>query len=384
MSVALPTLDPMSAAASAALCAHLQNQIAETGPMSFAQFMQAILYTPGMGYYSAGSRKFGAEGDFVTAPEISPLFSGCLARQCQQILAQVTDGVIFELGAGTGTMAKDILLTLTEMNALPTAYWILEVSADLKARQQTLLRDALPDFFANIHWLDRLPEQAWSGVLLANEVLDAMPVEKFKWVEGALQQFNVVNKADGFDWQLAPVTNPDFLAQFEALDIDFADGYESELNLALQSWVQSTTHLLQRGAALLIDYGFPRHEFYHPDRNRGTIMCHYRHHAHDDPLIFPGVQDVTAHVDFTAVAEAAVMADLDVVGFTNQAAFLINCGLTELAPVEQIKQQFMLSQQIKKLTMPQEMGELFKVIALARDIDEPLLGFLAMNQLGRL
>jgi SAM-dependent MidA family methyltransferase len=340
------------------------------GKIPFARFMELALYAPGLGYYTAGAQKFGEQGDFVTAPEISPLFAQCLARQCQQVLEQLEDGVILELGAGSGVMACDLLLALEQLACLPKQYLILEVSAELRERQRLYLAKKIPHLFNHIVWLDALPAEPIRGVIVANEVLDAMPVHLFCLTEtGDTQEIYVVREQDNFVWEQE-------------------GGYTFEKNLMLPAWIKSISDCLTQGLILLIDYGFPSHEYYHPDRTSGTLMCHYRHHAHTDPLILVGLQDITAHVDFTAVAEAAVATNLQVAGFATQAAFLLNCGLLNLVVdrvSDNIKQRVLSNQQIQKLTSPAEMGELFKVIALTRDLDEiELLGFTLYDQRGRL
>lgn len=350
--------------------------------------MELALYAPGLGYYSAGSQKFGEAGDFVTAPEISSLFSRCLARQCQQILEGLEQGVILELGAGSGRMASDLLQEMERLNCLPQQYFILEVSAELRERQRLLFQTEIPHLFDRFVWLDRLPIKPLLGVVLANEVLDAMPVHRFQLTpSGEIKEFFVARKQDELVWELADPSSSLLTQQIYTLGIKQYP-YESEINLLLPTWLKSLSECLQHGLILLIDYGFPRHEYYHSDRTMGTLMCHYRHRAHTDPLLWLGLQDITAHVDFTLVAESAVAADLHVAGFTTQAAFLLNCGLLNLTTEEMlgdIKQRLLINQQIQKLTSPAEMGELVKVIALTRRIDETnLIGFRSYDQRGRL
>lgn len=388
MQATLPSPDATALAHSERLHAHIVRDIQQSGPISFARYMQLALYAPGLGYYSAGAQKFGEAGDFITAPDMSPLFSRCVARQCEQILAHLPEGDILELGAGSGAMAAEMLQTLAQSKTLPAHYYILEVSADLKDRQQTFLKQTLSsELFSHVVWLDRLPEQPINGVIVANEVMDAMPVHKFVQQEG-VKEYYVTYKDEQMQWHIDQPSSPELTQRVSSLNIDFSEHYESEINLLLAPWIASLSDCLERGLILLIDYGFPRHEYYHHDRTMGTIMCHYRHHAHSDPLMYPGIQDITAHVDFTAIAEAAVENQLDVVGFTHQAGLLMNLGITDLLAEVQQQQdtvtQFNIQQQIKRLTLPSEMGELFKAIALTRDIDEPLWGFAMMNQLERL
>lgn len=359
------------------------------GKIPFARFMELALYAPGLGYYSAGAQKFGEQGDFVTAPELSPLFAQCLARQCSQVLEQLGKGDILELGAGSGVLACELLQELARQHCLPEHYFILEVSAELRERQKRLLSEKIPYFVEKVIWLDCLPEKPIKGVIMANEVLDAMPVNFFRLTaEQVIQEFYVSRDQDDFAWHLDMPSNALLTEQVKKLNIITLNHYDSEINLLLSPWLKSISQCLAQGLVLLIDYGFPRHEYYHPDRAMGTLMCHYRHHAHTDPFKWIGLQDITAHVDFTAVAEEAVAADLQVTGFTTQAAFLLNCGLLNLIPAARdgnIKQQLLINQQIQKLTSPAEMGELFKVIALTRGLEElDLLGFTQHDQRVRL
>ncbi len=382
MSNTLTVSDPIAKQHSLRLVQQLVQEIQSQGPMPFARFMQQALYAPGLGYYSAGACKLGEAGDFVTAPEISPLFSRCVARQCAQVLAEMDGGVVLELGAGTGRMALEIMRELERVNCMPAQYLILEVSADLRQRQQQLLQLELGDLFERVVWLDRLPEQI-NGVIVANEVMDALPINLFRWIDG-VQEGMVDYKNEQFELVYQPAELA--LEQaVEQLGIPFENGYCSEINLIMPTWIESLSETINQGLLLLIDYGFPRHEFYHPERRQGTLMCHYQHQAHSDPLINVGLQDITAHVDFTTVAEAAVANDLMVAGFTHQAAFLLNCGLTDFVNAEQsVVDHYQVAQQIKQLTLPSEMGELFKAIALTKNFDQPLLGFQSMDQRERL
>lgn len=348
------------------------------GALPFTEFMTQALYTPGLGYYSAGLRKFGAKGDFITAPEISPLFSQGIAKQCQPFLTAFEQSMILEFGAGSGIMAAEILKELERLNCLPHQYLILEVSAELRQRQQTTLQTQIPKLFNRIHWLDRLPSQPISGVILANEVLDAMPIHRFRLDAETVAEFQVSYQEDRFVWQESPTPNQSLRIAVESLRHQLPVGYISEINLALPAWLQSVADSLLAGLVLLIDYGFPSREYYHPQRSHGTLMCHYQHYAHDDPLILVGLQDITAHVNFTAVAEAAMTAGLSVAGYTNQANFLLACGLIELlSTLDPNNTPYYLqqTQAVKTLILPSEMGELFKVMALTRHWDKPLLGF---------
>jgi SAM-dependent MidA family methyltransferase len=384
----LPTPDADAQAHSDRLVAKIREEIgAHGGKITFAHFMELALYAPGLGYYSAGSRKFGEQGDFVTAPEISPLFSRCVARQCQQVLTDLAVGNILELGAGSGTMAVEILKELEHLKALPKAYFILEVSADLRQRQEQKLTEEVPHLMDRVQWLDKLPETGFCGIVLANEVLDAMPVHRFRITAAATSELYVGYDQTGFCWQTGPLSNEQLQEWINQLHDTLPTEYESEVNLAAEAWIHTIAQMMQKGLILIFDYGFPRHEFYHPQRDTGTLMCHYRHRAHPDPLILVGLQDITAHVDFTALAETAGIAGLHVSGFTSQAFFLLSTGLDEM--VHHVHggdshDYWKVIQQVKKLTLPSEMGELFKVMALTRNYDEHLIGFSQMDHRGRL
>jgi SAM-dependent MidA family methyltransferase len=350
------------------------------GWLDFARYMELALYEPGLGYYSAGARKLGADGDFVTAPEIAPVFSRCLATQCAELLAPAGGDGLLELGAGSGALAAELLLELELLGALPRRYAILDRSAELRDRQLHTLRARAPALLPRVEWLDRLPE-GWRGGILANEVLDALPVARFRMREGRARPLGVgwsqgtlVSEEGPEDPQLARA-----VARIEQdLGTPLAEGYESEINLGLEPWLAGIAGALGRGVLLCIDYGLPRREYYAPDRNRGTLRCHYRHRVHDDPLWRPGLQDIGAWVDFTAVADAALAAGLDLAGYTTQAHFLLGCGLAdqlERAADRPDVERLRLSQQVQLLTLPGEMGERFKVIALASRYDAPLRGF---------
>lgn len=347
------------------LLTYLENEAnKQGGVLSFADFMKIALYAPGLGYYSAGMTKIGKDGDFVTAPEISSLFSKCLANYCS---GQPT---ILELGAGTGKMAADLLLHLKEKNQLPHRYFILEVSADLKERQQVLLQKTLPDYYEHIEWIASLDNFSFKGIILANEVIDAMPVHLFKISEQNEVLEGVVTKRDN-DWVLdyQPPITPELSAAVLALALP--KFYQSEILLTLSPWIASLAKCLEQGKMLFIDYGFLQHEYYHVSRNTGTLMCHHRHRAHADPMQNIGLQDITAHVDFTALELAAKKCGLKVEGFSNQASFLIHNGLLALTKhidFNDIKTSVKVSQEIQVLTSPHEMGELFKVMAFSKGL----------------
>jgi len=377
MTLPLPSSDAL--AHSEALCGRIRDEMAAAGGwMSFARFMELALYAPGLGYYSGGSQKFGQAGDFVTAPEISPLFGRTLAAQVAQFMAHSGPDIL-EPGAGTGALAADLLLELEDMGQLPEHYWILELSGDLRQRQQATLSRRAPHLLPRVSWLDELP-QAFSGVVLANEVLDAMPVHRVHWTEaGIFDQGVSLDEAGNFVWQDRPATGA-LLAAAEKLPV--VAPYVSEINLAARAWIAEWARILGRGVLILIDYGFPEREFYHPQRNQGTLMCHYRHHAHGEPFHRPGLEDITAHVDFTAVVEAGVSAGLDLLGYGSQGQFLLNCGLTRMlerhTPPEGTagSHYLRLASGAQKLISPSEMGELFKVMILAKGVEEMPLGFL--------
>ena len=381
MNTSFPQPDSEAVTHSAALLASIQTLIARQGGwINFAQFMDAALYTPGLGYYSGGAKKFGLSGDFVTAPEISPLFAKTIARQALQVLSslktQNKQADILELGAGTGRLAKDLLLELSKLEQLPTRYMILEVSAHLREVQQATLKAALPDdLMKRVVWLDALPER-FDGLIFANEVLDALPVHIVKKTLAGVLEMGVVSAQEGLAWQAKPATLTALNIFFETTDL--TDGYTTEICLAASGLVASLAGVLQSGMLLMIDYGFSRAEYYHPQRNQGTLMCHYRHRSHGDPLVYLGLQDITAHVDFTRVAEAGVVNGLELVGFVTQAQFLINAGITELlqsVPATDSASYLPLVASAQKLLSPAEMGDLFKVIAFEKNLDIPFIGF---------
>jgi SAM-dependent MidA family methyltransferase len=391
MSANLPAPSPDALVHSAKLCELIRRDIAAQGGwIPFSRFMELALYAPGLGYYTAGARKFGAAGDFITAPELSSLFGRTLARQLVEVM-QASTPHILELGAGSGKLALDILVELDKLDALPERYSILEVSADLRERQQALLREKLPHLAARVHWLDALPEKI-SGAVIGNEVLDALPVHLLYWDSAAASHTANISRGERkqavlergvalngtrFIWQ---ERLPESAALLDiARNIHVPDDYLSEVSVAARGLVASLCECMDKGALLFIDYGFGAREYYHPQRARGTLMCHYRHHSHDDPFYLPGLQDITAHVDFTAIAEAAIDHGAHFLGYTSQAHFLFNNGvmdlLAEVSP-QDVKVYAPLSAQLQKLTSPAEMGELFKVIALGVGMDQPLAGFL--------
>lgn len=371
----LPAPSPAAQALSDQLSALIAQEIkAAGGWISFARYMELALYAPGLGYYSAGSRKFGAGGDFITAPEMSPLFGRCIARQLAQLHGEGLHSVL-EIGAGSGALAAELLLEMASLDGAPERYFILELSADLRERQQAAIAQRAPALLNRVQWLDELPSQ-FEGVILANEVLDATPAHRIRNVATSVEEIGVVSGGTAvFDQEVHPATGGLAAA---ASSLALPPDYETDINLAARALVASLARILTRGVMLFIDYGFPAREFYHPQRNRGTLMCHYRHHAHDDPFAFVGLQDITTHVDFSAVATAAMEGCASLLGYATQANFLINCGITELlsrTPASDTRAYAPLAAQAQKLLSPAEMGELFKVIALGKNISTPLLGF---------
>jgi SAM-dependent MidA family methyltransferase len=375
MPLSLPLPSPEAAAHSARLVEFIRSDIAASGGwISFARYMELALYAPGLGYYSAGSHKLGEAGDFITAPELSPLFGRTLARQMAEIMVNSTPHIL-ELGAGSGILAVDMLAELESLGSLPERYAILEISAELRERQQELMRKRLPHLLHRVHWLDALPEK-FSGAIVANEVLDALPVHVVHWRDSAITEHGVVASDNGFRWQEHTISDDQLLAA--AQNISVPDDYVSEISLAARGLINSLAQSLEQGAMLFIDYGFGAREFYHPQRNRGTLMCHYRHHAHDAPFFLPGLQDITAHVNFSDLTECGIDAGLELMGYTNQAFFLMNCGITKLlqdTSPENLRDYLPLSSQLQKLTSPAEMGELFKVILLGKKMANSWCGF---------
>lgn len=366
----LPTPSPEALAHSLRLAQRIHARIAaQGGSIPFREFMHMALYEPELGYYVAGLQKIGQQGDFITAPEISPLFSQCLAQQCAQVLQDIPNGDILEFGAGSGIMAADILQHLETLQCLPAHYYILDLSPELQDRQRQTLQQRVPHLLPRVQWLKRLPEPAINGVILGNEVLDAMPVELFSYVEEQRVPRHVCSQGD--DFALVPLET----------------NYTSEYNPALPAWMQSVSAALQQGVLLLIDYGYEQADYYHPERTQGTLICHFQHRVHDQPLLYPGLQDITASVDFTAAAEAGITADMELAGYTTQAMFLANNRLENLfiqALNANPAEQYALAQQVRRLSLPSEMGERFKVIAFSKGFTSPLHGFRLADQRHRL
>ena len=369
----LPAPDPDALAASQALQSHIAEAIArQGGAIPFSRYMELALYAPGLGYYTGGSAKLGKDGDFTTAPEMTPLFGAALAQVAASIIAQ-SGPHLLEFGAGTGKLARDVLTELAAMGVAVESYSIMELSGELRARQQEALKD-----FPQVRWLDDFPT-AFTGVVLANEVLDAIPVELVRREQGAWRQQMVVLR-DGVLALEGRAPEPALAAHLaRQLPEELAlpdDGYLTEVHLLGCAFMASLARMFEggRGAAILLDYGFPAREYYLDQRDGGTLMCHYRHHAHPDPFCLPGLQDITAHVDFTAMALAAQDAGLDVLAYMNQASFLLACGIGELlmrADPADARSFLPQSTAVQKLLSPAEMGELFKVLAVGHGVELP-------------
>ena len=383
----LPVPDAAALATSAALAARIREDIARAGGwIGFDRYMDLALHAPGLGYYAAGARKFGAGGDFVTAPELGPLFARTLARQVAELFGHAPAHVL-ELGAGSGALAVELLEELSLLGTSPASYSILETSASLRERQRERLgaQDRAAD--THVEWLDALPAR-FSGVVIANEVADAIPVRAVAWTQEGLVERGVTFADDAFAWADRPAS-PGLAAAAESLGIGIPGGgrYESEIGLAARAWMSSLCAMLEQGALIVADYGFPRREYYHPQRSMGTLMCHYRHRSHGDVFLWPGLQDLTAHVDFTTLAEAAHDAGLDILGYAPQASFLAECGLVDVLArydASDVRAYAPRAAEAHTLMSPAEMGELFKVLAVGRGVPRPALGFRRGDRTGML
>jgi SAM-dependent MidA family methyltransferase len=365
----MTTLDPLLKAHSEKLTHLIRQEIDASGPLHFSRFMELALYAPGLGYYSAGSHKIGKGGDFITAPEITPLFAQCVAQQCEPFLTSSSD--FLEIGAGSGAFAVDLLTALEKKQRLPQRYLILEVSGELRQRQQALLAKACPHLASRIHWLDTLPT-AFKGIIFANEVLDAMPVDCFLIESQKLYERLVTIEKEHFTWCLGePSTELTARIQHLETSVSFPERYTSEINLRLPAWIHSLADILEEGALLFIDYGYGRREYYYPAREYGTLTCFFQHRKSNNPFENIGLQDITTHVDFTLLAEQGITAGFDLCGFTTQASFLLANDLLQLAesvtkdPIQQYNQ----AQAIKTLTLPTEMGDRVKVMGFSKKSD---------------
>ena len=362
------------------LIQHIQEIISQNGGMiSFAHFMQLALYHPEWGYYCSPEFDLGKAGDFTTAPEITPLFAKCFATPVSHLFSQIKTSHILEIGAGTGRFASVLLPELEKLESPCTHYFIYEISAPLRHKQQMLLQQICPHFFSRVTWLEQLPEN-FSGIVIANEVLDAIPTHCFYIDAHDIKERCVTWQNNQFTWLLhSPITKK---LQEKVLSLQqtyhLPVHYASEINLQIPDFVQGITQALVKGAIFFIDYGYGQKEYYHPERQQGTLTCFHQHRAHADPFSHLGMQDITAHVDFTAVIESATT-HCDLLGYTSQAAFLLDCGLLELATDAEknlnIREQMQLHQAIKLLTMPTEMGERIKVMGIGKNVDVTFKGF---------
>jgi len=372
----IPTPDPLAQQHSDQLLALIMQKIAAAnGKISFADYMECCLYEPGLGYYSAGSYKLGAQGDFTTAPETSSLFSRSLANHIEDVFTQIESNNILEFGAGSGTMAIELLKELETRNTLPSYYFIIEASADLQQRQEIAINKMIPHLKDKVIWLQSLPDN-FTGVIVANEVCDAMPVHCLHFANGLVKE-RYIGQVDGkLSWLEDEISSPKLL-EYCASIAPLIGNYElfTEVNLASQAWLASLADSLQQGAIFIIDYGHSQASYYHPQREKGTLMCYYQHQAHDNPLILPGLQDITAHVDFSSLAQTALDHNLDVEGFQSQADFLLAGGLTDLIPDQSQCDELSYLQyttEIKQLTHPSAMGETFKALTLSRKLKDVL------------
>ena len=380
MSRHLPEPDAEATAHGQRVAAHIRDRIAAEGPLPFARFMELALYAPGLGYYSAGSRKFGAAGDLVTAPELGPAFAHALAHCLHRAMSSLPDWQLLEIGGGSGALAVDLLRALAAAEALPARYAILDISADLRERQREAITARCPELLDRVVWLDTPPTESWHGALIANEVIDALPATRFELAAGGTFEETVsVDGEHRFVRGLRPA--PPALVELIGKRIgDRMTGlplpYRSELHAQLAPWLADVTATLQQGLCLFVDYGYPRHEYYLPERRDGTLVCHYRHHAHGDPLWWPGLQDITAFVDFTALAEAADACGLEVAGYTSQAQFLIGndmAGFLTGVDALPLPQRMTAMNAIKQLMLPGSMGERFQVMALTRQLEPAIV-----------
>ncbi len=367
----------------------------KSGWINFSDFMNIALYEPGLGYYSGGLQKFGRKGDFITSPEVSPMFGQCIANQVSEVLLNFRNSndkevYIIEFGAGSGVLAVDVLLQLENIVSLPDQYLILELSAELQQRQKETIKNKAPHLFEIVRWLDCLPDDVTNAVVVANEVLDAMPVECFKVVANTIETLTIGFDNDELVSRYVPAGDAvieKISTTEQRSEIKFSNDYASEFNPAISGWLAGIESGIKNSVIFLIDYGYNEKEYYHPDRVNGTLMCYYQHRAHENFLWWPGLQDITAFVNFTDVAYSAVDLGMNVSGYTTQAAFLLANGLSEIHAsqvTDDVKQQVRLSQQIKTLTLPSEMGDRFKVMALTKNYDEPLRGFSMLDLRSRL
>jgi len=351
------------------------------GRISFDQYMEIAMFAPGRGYYDSVNRIFGDDGDFTTAPEMSSFFGRCIARQILQVMGEMGQTNILEFGAGSGILAQTILTELAKHDRLPQNYYIYDISPSLGKRQFDRLKANVPHLLEKIVWLNDIPKN-FSGIMIANEVLDAMPVHRVVFHRNLPHEEAYVTLKNGMlmleDGPLSSTSLKNEMEKIMQACPEIKDGYRSEVNLGLRSWIKRIGQTLEKGLVLLIDYGYTRREYYQPIHHQGNLMCYFQHKAHADPLLYPGMQDVTCHVDFTLVAEAFQEQGLKVAGYTNQSFFLAGCGLEdmyhELDTSDEQKYRDETSR-LEKLIMPEAMGETFKVIGLTKGYDEKLIGF---------
>jgi len=374
---ALPPPDPEAAAHSQRLAERIAEAIVAEGDwIPFSRYMELALYAPGLGYYAAGARKFGADGDFITSPEISPMFARCFGLQAGPVLRGV-GGDILELGPGSGIFAADLFDALKEQGTLPERYLLLEVSPDLRERQRELLAKRHPDQMSRFVWIEELPKKI-RGMVIANEVLDVVPCSMLHRHGTDILERGVVLTEAGFAFEDQPIAQDELARRAAAVFPPGDYDYLSEVNLAAEALIRTVASSLEAGLAIFIDYGFPEREFYHPQRSMGTMRCHYRHRFHGDPFFWPGLQDLTAHVDFSAMARAAEQGGAEVVGFTTQAYFLISCGLAVLVSAgdpTMTLSKLKGTSAVHRLIGPSEIGELFKVLGFQKNLEGPVLGF---------
>lgn len=386
----LPDLDQASLKQSKAMDQCIKKLIAEhQGWLAFYDLMDALLYNPDNGYYCSQTNQFGRGGDFVTAPQISFLFSQTLAVQCQEILRQwprqnnqISQAAILEIGAGSGEMAADLMRYLAAQKCLPEQYAIYEISPAMRQKQQAYLQQVVPELMPYFKWYSQLPK-TWQGIILANELLDAMPVQLWQWDSGTVKEWGVTNQHGELTWQSKPADDQllkaiNTIRQSPGVD-DWPNNYISEINPSIHSWMRGISDILEQGVLLLFDYGYPRAEYYRPERSRGTLKCFYQHVSHENPLTHLGCQDITAHVDFTTVVEAACEQGMTLEGFCTQADFLLSCGIESLTPQDYSmahSPKVSLSQALKQLLMPEEMGEIVKVMGLSKGYEHYLQGFM--------
>lgn len=371
---ALPPPDAQARSVSERLTERIRAEISAGGGwLDFERYMELALYEPGLGYYSAGSVKLGPQGDFVTAPELSDIFGGVVAAQLKDVLAELHAPVILELGAGTGSLAKSMLGALAAAGEPVPEYWILELSGDLQERQ----RARLAEYDGRVRWLDALPDNEFEGIVIANEVADALPVSVFVKRDENVLPLGVTLRDQGLGWAVGE-PNATLGAAVAALEARLGhvlpEAYRSEIALRLPAWISALAAPLTRGAVLLVDYGLVRREYYHDSRSRGTLVCHYRHRAHEDPFFYPGLQDISAWVDFSACADALTAAGLDIAAFTTQAQFLMHGGALDRLASASGREALLQSQALKRLMLPGEMGERFKLLLATRGVEATLPG----------